>query len=331
MRRISIGFALLAACSGGETDDTAGPPEWRAVFSEVRSGLLRAWGYNSQDVYVVGADAEGSGPQALHFDGRRWKDLDPPVTGDLWWVQGVDDDDVRMVGEGGMVLVYTPSTDSFEVRQAPTEHVLFGVWGASSSDVWYVGGDVGRNRGVILRDDGDRIVEVMHTSTASAAFFKVFGVDEETIWFVGQRGTALRWNGSELVETETPTGLPLMGVHGIDPDRVYAVGGVSDGVMLAWNGSAWEAETPPGAPQMIGVWASDREDVHACGFNGNVYRRSDGAWSMVAEKIPTFQDLHAIWVDDDDAIWAVGGRLAENPPTGGVLIRWGSPISSEVE
>jgi photosystem II stability/assembly factor-like uncharacterized protein len=187
------------------------------------------------------------------------------------------------------------------------------------------------NRGVILHDDGEQIVEVTHASTSSAAFFKVYGVSSDAIWFVGQRGTALLWNGAALEQKPTPTYLPLMGIHGVERDRSYAVGGVSDGVMLAWDGSTWTAETAMGTPQMIGVWSIDRDDAYACGFNGNLYRRSDGVWSKVPERLPTFQDLHAIWVDDQDAIWAVGGRLAQNPPTGGVLIRYGSPIAMEVE
>ena len=327
-RSIPIALLFLIGCNSSEDDDTSDPSSWSAVFQDVDGGLLRVWGASANDVYLVGADADGTGPVVRHFDGTKWKSLAPPVEGDLWWVQGVGPDDVRMVGENGLALKYTPSTNTFEVRDTPTALTLFGVWGASSSDVWYVGGDTGRNRGVILRDDGDRVVEVSHTSTSAAAFFKAYGFGPNAVWMVGQKGTALFWDGTELRATDTGTTLPLMGVHGTAADRVWAVGGVANGVILGWNGSSWEEQTPASTGQLFGVWAA-ADTTYACGFNGLILERKDGVWAPVP-KIPTYQDLHAIWVDETKAIWSVGGRLAESPPSGGVLVRYGSPISSEV-
>ncbi len=319
-----IAGAGAAACSGSEDDD-GGPPVWSAVFENLPGGLLRAWGTSSKDVYVVGA-----GGQALHFDGKKWRRLSPGISTALWWVQGVGPDDIRMVGDGGKILRYRPSTDAFETLASPTERRLFGVWGAAPDDVWYVGGETGSNRGVVLRDDGTTIREVPLTATSSAVFFKVIGFASDDVWLVGQQGHAIHWDGSDYVETETHTALPLLGVHGGSDDELWAVGGVGNGVILEWNGTDWQEETPPATPQMIGVWAVDAEDVYACGFNGRIFRRSGGAWAEVAEKLPTFQDLHAIWVDDRGAIWATGGRLLQDPPTAGVLIRYGPPISMEV-
>ena len=222
--------------------------------------------------------------------------------------------------------------DAFEVLESPTDIRLFGVWGDSASDVWYVGGRPGNNLGIVLRDDGSAIREIPLTTTASATIFKVISYGTDAVWMVGQRGAAVFYDGAEYRETDTQTILPLMGVHGTRSDRVYAVGGVGSGVMLAWNGTAWQDETPVGTPQMIGVWAVDDETVYACGFNGNMYQRAaGGTWSKVADRLPTFQDLHAVWVDEKGAIWAVGGRLGEDPPSAGALIRYGSPISTEVK
>jgi hypothetical protein len=41
-------------------------------------------------------------------------------------------------------------------------------------------------------------------------------------------------------------------------------------------------------------------------------------------------DLHSIWVDDQGGIWMAGGRLSLDPPTDGVLLYYGPPISKEV-
>lgn len=328
-RTLLVGSCLaLGACS---SSDPIVEPAWQAVFEGTESALLRVWGTGPSDVYVVGADAKGSGPEVRHYDGERWRRLQAPSPGTLWWVQGVGPDDVRMVGNDGRVFRYTPSTGTFEVRPTPTNLTLFGVWGASSTDVWYVGGDPGLGRGVLLRDDGTTVREVQHTSTASAAFFKVQGTSASEVWMVGQQGAALFWDGSQLQRHDTGTRLPLMGVHGTRRDRVFAVGGVADGVLLSFDGSSWRNETPTGTPQMIGVWSLEDGIAYAAGFNGRIFRRDTaGTWAELEAMVPTFQDLHAIWLDEDAGLWAVGGRLAEDPPTDGVLIHYGPPVSSEV-
>lgn len=38
-----------------------------------------------------------------------------------------------------------------------------------------------------------------------------------------------------------------------------------------------------------------------------------------------------MWVDDVGGVWVVGGRLAEDPPTGGVLVHYGAPVGTELE
>lgn len=321
----------VVACGGDTEPPPPAPAEWRAVFSGLDGALLRAWGPNPNDVYVVGADPDEQGPTILHFDGAAWKKLTAPSRGNLWWVNQVGPDDIRMVGDRATVLRYTPSTGAFQVipTQTSTTITLFGVWGSSSNDVWYVGGNVARNRGVVLRDDGATVREIPLAASSSAAYFKVQGIGSD-VWIVGQLGTAIRWDGTGFTQPPTDTGLPLMGVHGTRADRVFAVGGVSDGVLLFWDGSAWHHEEDRSTPQMFGVWAAGDDLVYGAGFNGRVYKRQGGAWAPLGEKIGTFNDIHAVWVDEAGGIWLAGGRLAQNPPRDGMLVRYGAPISSEV-
>ncbi|MBI4820667.1 MAG: hypothetical protein HY791_30665 [Deltaproteobacteria bacterium] len=325
-----VSIVGLMSCGSNDSEPPpSGPDAWAAVFQDQPGALLRAWGTSTSDVYLVGSDV-GSGPAVLRYDGVSWRKLHPPTRGTLWWVVGVGPDDVRMVGDGGVALSYSPSKDEFTVRPTNTDLTLFGVWGASPTDVWYVGGDTGRGRGVILRDDGSSVTELSHAATASAAFFKAQGTSANDVWLVGQLGHALHYDGTQLADTDTGTDLPLMGIHGRAPDRFFAAGGVADGVLLSWDGSAWHSETPPETPQMISVWASSDEKIYAAGFNGRVFGRTDGRWSELAAKIPTYQDIHAIWTDEKGGIWLVGGRLAENPPKAGMLVHYGQPISSEL-
>jgi hypothetical protein len=69
----------------------------------------------------------------------------------------------------------------------------------------------------------------------------------------------------------------------------------------------------------------------ACGDNGRLYQKSGSTWGRLPGKPPTFQSLHAIWIDDEGAIWAAGGELTFEPPVAGVLIRYGTSISTEIE
>jgi streptogramin lyase len=96
-------------------------------------------------------------------------------------------------------------------------------------------------------------------------------------------------------------------------------------VILRRDGQTWVDETPRGLPQMSGIWVTPDGTAYAAGFNGHLYVRKDGVWSEFEEP-PTFQDFHAIWVDDQGGIWAVGGRLAADPPRDGVLVYYGPPL-----
>jgi hypothetical protein len=334
-RRIAASLLSLALACGSEDPPPAPPAEkaWQTVLDGLPGALLRVWGRSSRDVYVVGADADGQGPLILHFDGDRWRRLRSGAQGDLWWMAEVGPDDIRMVGDQGLVLRYRPSSGAFEPRTTGVTSRLFGVWGAASDDVWYVGGDPAVNRGVVLHDDGATIAApaVPLVATASATIFKVQGNSADDVWFVGQLGTAARWNGGAFEVFDTGTRLPLMGVHGLSSSRMFAAGGVGSGVLLSFDGAAWTDEGPIDLPQMIAVWAAGEDSIYAGGFNGRLYRRSAAeGWTQLADRIGTFQDLHSVWVDETGGIWAVGGRLAADPPLDGVLVYYGPPISKEV-
>ena len=326
---ITLLAALALAAAGCEEEDRT--PRWQVVMEDLPGALLRVWGTSASDVWVVGADADGRGPLVFHFDGQRFSRLDTGAQGSLWWVEAVGPDDVRLVGDGGLILSYQPSTGRFTRRPTVTTATLFGVWGERATDVWYVGGAPAATTGVILRDDGERItsLEAPPATTSSAALFKVHGLPNGEVWMVGQRGRALVYDGANLHDRRAATPLPLISLHGTDPAGLYAVGGVSGGVILRNEGGVWIDETPRGLPMMSGVWATGRDEAYAAGFNGNLWRRTGGAWVEVAPAPPTFEDFHAVWVDPEGGLWAAGGRLAADPPRDGVLTYYGPPLPKD--
>lgn len=351
-RSLALLLALsFVGCSEEPPDPPpAADPEWQIVFRDLPAGLLRAWGTSSTDVYVVGS-AVGEGemactapeePYLLRFDGTKWRRLKPGKVGSVWWVFAVAPDDIRMVGACGLVLYYKPSTDTFTRKKAPTNSTLFGVWGASSNDVWYSGNNEA-NTGAVFRDNGSEIsvVPVPATVTASTVIFKPHGVSANEIWFSGGAGVTLYWNGTELQHRQTPVPFGLNATHGLRKDRMYAVGGGAQGVLLGWNGMEWIEESEADK-KMIGLWVVSDDEVYAVGENGAIYHRKDGTWAK-EDRVGTgskatksgdstvFDDYHSIWVDEKGGIWLAGGALSVMPPVKGVLAYYGPPISKDIE
>jgi hypothetical protein len=317
----------VSAC--GDDAPPAEDPIWQTVLENLPGALLGVFGSGPDDVYMVGADGDGAGSLVYHFDGTQITKLDPGTQGDLWWVRAVAPDDVRLVGEAGLVLRYQPSTNTFDRLVAPTTpDTLFGTWGASSTDVWYVGGQPTGPRSLVWRDTGAGAAAVMDlpVSTSSATVFKVHGFADGTVWFVGQRGGTWRFDGSTWTDLPSGTTEGLLTVHGARSDRVFAVGGNLRGVILGYDGAGWVDETPAGAAGVNGVFATSDDEAYAAGFNGSIWKRSNGSWAPFTPESSTLEDLHSVWVDSAGVIWAVGGLLSADPPTRGVLVRYGPPL-----
>lgn len=183
--------------------------------------------------------------------------------------------------------------------------------------------------GVILRNHAP--VQPQPTATSSASMFKVHGSSDNSVFIVGQRGSAFHFDGSQLQELAVPTRLPLIAVHGVADDAMFAVGGGASGLMLRYNGQEFVDESPAEVPSISGVFAIDRDEAYAVGFNGRVFHRKAGLWAELEAEIPTFEDLHSVWVDELGGLWAVGGRLSVDPPTSGVLIHFGDKIATGLE
>lgn len=338
MRRTAALVAPLIsiACGAEDEDRDRAPPavtaRWQTVHQDLDGALLRVWGSSRNDVYAVGSDPLERGSLALHFDGVRWRRLETGSTGDLWWLHRVGDDDVRMVGENGLVLRYRPSTGAFEKLSVPDEQVtLFGVCG-TGDDVWYVGGAASLSRGVVWREqNGGPIAAVTAPGVplGRGAIYKAHNFDDGRVWLVGQDGRASLWNGSAFEDHDISTRGTLFTVHGVDADRVFAVGDAGAGLIYAWSGSAWIEESPAESGPISAIWAVDRERAFAAAFNGSFFERREGAWAPleVAEARPTLSDLHSMYVDETGGIWAVGGQLASDPPRDGVMVHYGEPIA----
>jgi hypothetical protein len=108
--------------------------EW--VMGVEPSPFLNAvWAANAEDVLAVGE--RGS---MLHFDGRRWSEIDSGTEYDLMGVWGSAPDDIWAVGAWGTVLRY--DGEEWQVVKSEIERDLNDIWLSKKGAVWAVGDHV---------------------------------------------------------------------------------------------------------------------------------------------------------------------------------------------
>ncbi|MCC7384805.1 MAG: hypothetical protein IT384_23350 [Deltaproteobacteria bacterium] len=328
LARLPCALVLLLAACGGE-DPPPPPkeaPDFVALAADYAPGaLLSIWSGSPNDVWVVGGEL--GKPVVLRFDGMAWRRDDPPIAQQLWWVHGFTGGPVFVVGEGGAIA--RSNNGAWEVMDSGHPGTTFyGVWAASPSDVWAVGGEflgatssVTRQGDVIVHYDGTRWNRVRlpyldsKPMSAQKNLFKVWGTRADRVFIVGDGGLALHYDGASWAKHETGvTGAPLFTVSGRGENDVWAIGGLGAPALIHWDGSRWsEVALPADAPQVMqGLWTASGQPVVVSGYGGYVACRSDdGQWAVSAEK--TRDALHAVW-GDGEGLWASGGNIVSFLP-----------------
>lgn len=324
--------AVLAACGGGGSEGVDGASgadgasggdgaaaSWRVIHQDLRPALMSVWGSSASDVYAVGGDPDDTGPAVLHWDGSRWTALQTADTGDLWWVFGFAGGPVYMGGKNGRILRYEGGT--FTPMTTPANGTVFGIWGASPTDVWAVGGAEGGASGAFAwRLSGDTWTEAPGfpaAVTENAVLWKVAGTAADDVVMVGTGGTAVTWDGDGFTTEDLGVGESLFTVAA-QGDRVVAAGGFATGLVMERTASGWENRAPAGAGGMIGVSLDAGGGGIVVGSFGEVLESRGGTWES-APGPATEESLHAAWIDPDGGAWTVGGQVQAFPLIHGVL------------
>jgi sugar lactone lactonase YvrE len=193
------------------------------------------------------------------------------------------------------------------VSSALTGADFRGVWGASSADVWAVGGS-----GTIANYGGASWSVV--TSPVTSSLNAVHGSAANDVWAVGDGGVPLRYNGGGWSTVTSGTTADLHGVFAIAANDAVAVG--DGGVILRWNGSQWVNETatisPPPTTDLYGVWASGAGDVWVVGQGTSnptqspLWHWNGSAWTPTTPPVSPALGLNAITGFSSSAVWVVG-------------------------
>ena len=337
--RVWLGFtfcAVLGACGGGGADGVDGAradglaggdgasASWTVIHQDLRPALMSVWGTSATNVYAVGGDPDATGPAVLHWDGATWTQLETGDTGDLWWVFGFEGGPVYMGGQNGRIQRYADGT--FTPMTTPSTGTVFGIWGASPTDVWAVGGAEGGASGAFAwRLVGDAWVAAEGFPaeiTERAVLWKVAGTGADDVVMVGTGGAAVTWDGDGFTVDDLGVGESLFTVA-TQGERVVAVGGFATGLVMERTAGGWEDHAPSGAAGMIGVSLAPGGGGIVVGSFGEVLESTGGEWQS-APGPATEESLHAVWIDPDGGAWTVGGQVQAFPLIHGVLAYRGS-------
>jgi hypothetical protein len=314
----------------------AAEASWQVVLQHLDGTLLAVWGTSASDVYAVGGPRGNTPFKALvmHFDGIQWKRLDAGNADTYWWVHGSSVTDVWMAGENGRITHWDGAT--FADHSVQTKATIFGVWAATPTDAWAVGGTpnggTGAEQDVVLHWDGAAWTPSPLPKTLGRTYFKVWGAGGDNLYVVGEAGAIWhRTAGAWKLESDPPVARgTLLTVHGCAVNDVYAVGSRD---VLHFDGMKWAPEPVQLENDVNGVSCA-AAGVLIDGLGGSKQRKIGGAWIDDFGTKP-YADLHGAWVDPDGGMWAAGGSFIANPQPGvtrdGVLAHYGTaPVPTTI-
>ena len=302
------------------------------VLEGVPAALLSIAGTSPTDVYAVGADpGDGRGPFIIHYDGSGWRRLDSGASGGLWWISVTPiDGSFYMAGDGGLILQYTLSNGMFMKHTTPNTSQLFGIWGASATNLWAVGGDDQRH-GVVWHYTGGmwtvEDVSALLPGDEPSTLYKVWGTAADDVYAVGQTGLVLHFDGMHWSRVDSGIAIDLFTIHGGGP-LIAAVGGsgaLIPGVIVERQQDGSFAKRMFTTPQLNGIFVPPSGNAVAVGIGLSVAIRTGSGWTLVNDgsEEPRGRDFHGTWVDADDGIWAVGGDLSISLADG--VLAYGGP------
>ncbi len=306
--------------SGG---DATTPAAWALAFDASETGALSSvWGSSASNVFAVGG-SPGAG-EIYHYDGSSWNEMEMPAGVSLLvWVYGFGPNEVFAVGEDGSAVRYDGA--AWTKLETGTTEDLWGIWGATPSEMWVVGGSVGDGDPALLRfnasDNSFTPVAVPANDRSATSLFKVWGIGSK-VFAVGERGLIIEYDGSSWAQV--PTGAnadeDFVSLWGTSEDHIVAVGGRSSARLSVYDGTSWNTIKPTGVPGLNAVFMAEAGEAIVGGTNGYVGSFDPDALALTAESAPTNQTVHALWAASPARFFGVGGRFSA-PYTGLALVR----------
>jgi len=144
---------------------------------------------------------------------------------------------------------------------------------------------------VYVSDSAGQVHVNDHPGRASASWRKdplpgvltgIWGLDDRCVFTWGVHGddTVLyRWDGTAWSRMDSPG--RVIGMHGISPDLVYAVG--NDGLIARLDGDRWLPQPAPLRAVLSDVFVASPDEMYAVGAGGWMLEGSVHGWSVLLE------------------------------------------------
>ncbi|UCG88037.1 MAG: Ig-like domain-containing protein, partial [Gemmatimonadota bacterium] len=286
---------FTASATPGRTASVIVMPAGAAVSG---AGATQAYGVEAVDAYG----------NPISSPNVTWSSLNPNVatigasTGVAAAVASGQATVMAVVDEAvgyGVLTVSVPGAGRYNIWSAVTSgtfDALHGLWGASPTDVFAVGGN-----GSILHYDGTAW-SADPSVTTSDVLFDVWGASSADVYAVGAAGTVLHFDGTSWSAMSSGTSESLHGVWGASGVDVYAVG--AGGTILHYDGVAWGAMASGSVSGLQAVWGSSTEDIFAVGDGGTILHYDGTAWSVMSSG--TAANLSGVWGAAGTNVYAVG-------------------------
>jgi hypothetical protein len=170
-------------------------------------------------------------------------------------------------------------------RVGTTTHLLYGglgwytgLWRSPKGKV-YVAASTGE---VHTNPDPEPRATKWSVERVAGTLAGIWGLDDRCVFTWGLRGSGAvlhRFDGKRWEEVPSPG--QIVGMHGISPDLVYAVG--RDGLVARWDGKRWSAIRTPARGVLSDVFVASDDEMYAVGPNKQLLQGSTQGWVEVLE------------------------------------------------
>jgi photosystem II stability/assembly factor-like uncharacterized protein len=176
-----------------------------------------------------------------------------------------------------------PSPLAWAPETSGTGSALYGVWGASSTDVWAVG--LGNT--ILHTTNGGKSWSTVIATSFAGDWYAVGGSGANDVFIVGTAGTTIHSaNGGASWSDVSPPSRGSMAVLGFPSGDVYVLGS-ADLAHTKDGGMSWGMVKPPaGGSAMIGLWGAVAAELYIAGAAGLILYTSDGGASWTVKSGP---------------------------------------------
>jgi photosystem II stability/assembly factor-like uncharacterized protein len=196
-----------------------------------------------------------------------------------------------IVGSNGLIKVSSDNGQTWTPVNSPTTQRMYGVCTFDNNKAFAVG-----DAGVICNYDGTNWT--LQNTGVTARFWDV-AVDKSTTtpqaYAVGSGGTIFKYDGTNWNAQSSGLGVGLFGTGVVGQDTVYAVGGLTQGVILkTTNGGTTWSTVLNGVNVSFRSVTGIADTAWACAFDGIIYETRDGGASWVRYSVGDTQNNTSI-------------------------------------